>query len=98
LALKPSFVYAFINTKDTHILREFYTIQFAKAFGYEINYALRYNLTKKSTLKISITYIDIEDKDTDMDYYNKFNKKYKSLQSSYNFRNTTVGIHYNYSF
>jgi hypothetical protein len=98
LVLKPSFVYAYINTKDTHILRDFYTIQHANAFGYEINSALRYNLTKKSTLKISITYIDIEDKDTVMGYYNKLNKIYASHPSSYNYKDTIVGIHYNYSF
>ena len=98
LILKPSLVFAYINTKDTHILRDFYTVQNAKAFGYETSCELRYKLTTKSNLKISIAYINIEDKNTDMDYYNQLNEKYLSYPSSYNYKNTTVGIHYNYSF
>ena len=98
LILKPSLVFAYINTKDTHILRDFYTVQNVKAFGYETSCELRYKLTTKSNLKISIAYINIEDKNTDMDYYNILNEKYLSYPSSYNYKNTTIGIHYNYSF
>lgn len=98
LILKPSLAFAYINTKDTHILRNFYTIQNAKAFGYDINCALGYKLTMKSNLKISISYIHVEDKNTDMDYYNKLNEKYSSYPSSYNYKNNTISIHYNYIF
>ena len=98
LILKPSLVFACINTKDTHILRDFYTTQNAKAFGYEISFALRYSLTMKSNIEISIDNINMEDKNTDMDYYNKLDEKYLSYPSSYSYKNTTVGIHYDYSF
>ncbi len=98
LMLKPSLVFACINTKDTHILRDFYTTQNTKAFGYEINFALRYSLTMQSNIEISIDNINMEDKNTDMDYYNKLDEKYLSYPSSYNYKNTTVGIHYDYSF
>lgn len=96
--LSPSLNYAYINTKDTHILRDFYTIQNAKAFGYEINCKLNYNITIRSKLKISLNYINIEDDNVDMDYYNKLNEMYSSYPSSYRYENTTIGIHYNYGF
>jgi hypothetical protein len=96
--LEPSLVYAFVYTKDTHILRDLYTTQYANTFGYKIYSALKYNLARTSTLKISITHVDIEDKNTNMDYYNKYNKIYLTRVSSYNYKNTIIGIHYNYSF
>ena len=98
LKLKPSLVFAYVNTKDTHILRNFYTIQNAKAFGYEIGFELNYKLTVKSYLKISISHLNIKDKNVEMSYYNSLNEKYLSYPSSYHYENTTIGIHYNYSF
>jgi len=74
--LTPLLNYSYINTKDTHILRDFYTIQNANAFGYEINCKLSYNITIKSKLKISLNYIHIEDQNVDMAYYNNLNEKY----------------------
>lgn len=96
--LNPSLNYVYVNTKDTHSLRDFYTIQNAKAFGYEINCKLNYNITIKSTLKISLNYIQIKDTKVDMGYYNIIDEKFISYPSSYAYRNTTFGIHYNYSF
>jgi len=98
LKLKPSLVFAYVNTKDTHILRNFYTIQNAKAFGYEIGFELNYKLTVKSYLKISISHLNIKDKNVEMSYYNSLNEKYLSYPSSYHYENTTIGIHYNYNF
>jgi len=96
--LKPSLVFAYVNTKDTHILRDFYATQNAKTFGYAINSELKYRLTMKSNLKISIAYIKIEDKSVNMDYYNKLNEKYLSYPSSYYYKNSAIGIHYSYNF
>ena len=98
LMLKPSLVFAYVNTKDIHILRNFYTIQNAKAFGYAIDSKIEYKLTMKSSLKISVTYINVKDENVAMNYYNIFNEKYLSYPSSYHYENTTIGIHYNYSF
>ena len=96
--LNPSLNYSYINTKDTHILRDFYTIQNIKAFGYEINCKLIYNITTNSKFKLSLNYIHIEDKNVNMEYYNNLNGKYASYPSSYIYKNTTIGIHYNYNF
>lgn len=96
--LNPSLNYAYINTKDTHVLRDFYTIQNAKAFGYEINCKLGYSITKKSKIKISLNYMNLEDNNVVMDYYNRLNEKYSSYPSSYTYENTAIGIHYNYYF
>lgn len=98
LHFAPSAVYSYINTKDTHILRDFYTIQNVRAFGYEINCQLKYTLQKKSDIKLSLTHIDIEDSSTNMYYYNRFDTHYLTYPSSYKYQNTILGIHYKYSF
>lgn len=98
LILKPSLVFTSINTKDTHILRNFYTIQDINAFGYKLKFAFKYRLTTKSNLKLSIAYINIKDENADMNYYNILNERFSSYPSTYNYKKTTVGIHYNYSF
>ena len=96
--LTPLLNYSHINTKDTHILREFYAKQNINTFGYEINCKLSYNITIKSKLKISFNYIHIKDQNVDMVYYNNLNEKYVSYPSSYTYKDTTIGIHYNYNF
>ncbi len=37
IELEPSLVYASIESKDTHVLRSFYTLQNSQAFGYELS-------------------------------------------------------------
>ncbi len=96
--LKPIVMYAFINTKDTHILRDFYTIQNTQSIGYEIPLSLIYKLTFNSNVTISYKYSSLEDKDVDMDYYNSLNEKFSSFPSSYKYKNSIVGISYSYNF
>jgi len=98
LAFSPSLIYAYINTKDIHILRDFYTIQNIKSFGYEVNLNLKYDITTISSLMISFNYIDINDKNINMDYYNKLNKNYISYPSSYSYKDKVLRIHYTYNF
>ena len=91
-------IYTFINTKDTHILRNFYTIQNIKTFGYELAFDVTYKITYKSNIILSLKHVDIADKDINMDYYNKLNEKYLSYPSSHNYKNTIIGIGYMYNF
>lgn len=97
-SIAPSGIYAFINTKDIHILRDFYTKQNIQTFGYELDVNLKYKLTKASDIYFSANYINIEDKSTSMDYYNVLDEKYASYQSSYSYNNTILSFGYSYFF
>jgi len=98
LEVSPSLIYAQIKTQDIHELRNFYTIQNIKAFGYEVDMKLNYFITIKSKVIFSFKYTIIKNDDTYMDYYNELNEKYISYPSSYNFKNTIIGINYKYKF
>ncbi len=98
LELTPSVVYAYINTKDKHLLRSFYTTQNTKSFGYDIKCKLNYNLSSKSNLKLSLGYINLKDKNVNMNYYNILGERYLTYPSSYRYRSTIIGLHYNHNF
>ncbi|MCP4969897.1 MAG: putative porin [Arcobacter sp.] len=98
LKLIPSFVYARIHNKDTHIVRDFYTIQNANAIGYSLQSKLRYKIDKNSSFLLLAEYEMFKDKSTDMDYYNKILGNYRTLPSSFEFKNRKFGLTYSYKF
>lgn len=94
----PSLVYSCVDTKDIHILRNFYTTQNIRTFSYKFNFKLNYYINRKSKIKVSFSHLRIKDDNINMDYYNLLNEKYLSYPSSYIYRNNIIGIHYEYYF
>ncbi|MEN8194642.1 MAG: hypothetical protein ABFS12_17610 [Bacteroidota bacterium] len=98
IELEPALIYAFIESKDTHVLRSFYTLQKSQAFGYTFQCNANYKLTQNSKIKLSLNYEMLKDKNVDMDYYNLLGSKYLTYPSSYRYENRTIGIGYIFSF
>lgn len=98
IELAPSLVYAFVESKDIHILRSFYTLQNSQAFGYELKFNTTYKLNYNSKIKLSLNYEKLKDKTVDMDYYNTLGKRYLTFPSSYEYKNRTIGVGYIFSF
>lgn len=96
--IRPSLVYAFIHTKDTHILRNFYTIQDIQTYGYEIDFSISYTISEKSHIYLSYNYQKIVEKHTDMNYYNIFKQNYLTYPSSYKYTSRILSLGYNYKF
>ena len=96
--IQPSFIYAFVKSKDTHVLRSFYIKQNSKAIGFGLKLNTTYSITDNSKIKLSLNYETLEDKNVNMDYYNVLNQKYKTLPSSYKYKNQTIGLSYSYDF
>lgn len=97
IEFEPSLVYAFIESKDTHVSRNFYTLQNSQAFGYKVKFNTIYKINSNSKIKLSFYQEALRDKSVDMNYYNILNKKYKTLPSSYKYKNSTICIGYIYS-
>jgi len=97
-SLLPSVVYAFINTKDTHLLREFYTKQKIQSLGYEWSIKTHYILDKNLGINIAFSYISLKDSQVDMHYYNAYYGKYLTYPSSYKYTNKSLsfGIYYTF--
>lgn len=96
--IKPSAIYTYIEAKDTHLLRDFYTMQYSNAFGYGVKIDLEKKVYKNSTLVLNFSYEAFEDKDTDMKFFNSQNQNYVTYPSSFKYSNRTFGIKYIYSF
>lgn len=97
--LNPSFVYSYIYTQDTHILRNFYTQQSCHTFGYNFKVSLKKELTDSTTFGVKFQYIKVEDKRTDMRYYTSSSKELFAIYpSSYQYNNFNFGIDYKYKF
>ena len=95
----PSFLIAYIQTKDQHILRDFYVTQYAQAYGYNLNLLFNYKLFKNSNFLLITTYKSFKDSNTPMNYFFGFsNEKFKSLPSSYNHKSFTSTLIYRYHF
>lgn len=95
----PSFVYSYIDTKDTHILRGFYVVQECHAFGYDLKLSLEKKLTINTALGLHLQYINFEDKQTDMRYYFSSSKNlFATYPSSYRYQNLNLNITYQYKF
>ena len=96
LILNPSLTYAYINTKDSHILRGFYTTQNFNTLGYDFSTILIYKINKRSNLKISYKYEKLSKDNTDMSYYNNSNYKFNMLPSSYKYNQNKFKISYSF--
>lgn len=98
IELEPSLVYAFVESKDIHTLRSFYTLQNSQAFGYKLKFNTTYKMNSSSKIKLSLNYERLEDKNVDMNYYNTLNEKYLTFPSSYKYENKTINVGYVFSF
>ena len=98
LSLYSAFLYTFIEIKDKHILRDFYTMQNAKTLGYHLGMELNYQINNDSYIITKVNSIKIEDKSVNMDYYNVLNEKYLSYPSMYSYENQKIKIGYKYIF
>lgn len=98
IELKPTLIYAYIESKDTHILRSFYTFQKSKALGYAFEINASYRLSQNSKIKLSLNYEKLKDDNVDIDYYNLLGSKYLTLSSSYEYSNRAIGIGYIFRF
>ncbi len=98
LNIQPSILYVYVNTKDEHTLRNFYTVQNINTLGYKILLGLKYKLTDYSSIKILYNYEEINENKTDMKYYNSSNVNYITLPSSYNYKENKINISYVYKF
>lgn len=98
LEFEPSVIYTYIEAKDSHILRNFYTMQYSQAFGY----GLKANISKKifanSKISLYYEYETYSDNDTKMYYHNSVDENYLTLPSSYKYENNLVGFKYLYMF
>jgi len=92
--IEPSMIYTYIQAKDFHILRNFYTMQDAKAFGYELKTEISREINKNSTIALHYAYETYSDYDTPMCYYNALNQNYLTLPSTYKYTNSIIGLRY----
>lgn len=98
LELDPSFIYTYIEAKDSHILRNFYTMQYSKALGYGLKANILKQITDSSKILIDFEYETYSDKDTKMYYYNSIHENYLTLPSSYKYESSSIGLSYVYMF
>lgn len=98
IEFEPSLVYAFVESKDTHVLRSFYTLQNSQAFGFALKFNTSYKLNPNSKIKLLLNYDILKDNNVDMDYYNTLGQKYLTYPSSYRYENRTIAIGYVFSF
>ena len=99
LEIEPSLIYAYIDAKDSHLLRNFDTKQYSHAFGIGGKIDLSHKINEKFIYGIFYDYQKFEDKNTNMDYFNQStNVNYQTLPSSYEYKNQTTGIYIKYLF
>jgi len=96
--ISPSLVYSYITTKDSHLLRGFYTQQAFGTLGYHIEAQIQYHFNPSSTCKFTLKHTKLTKDSTPMDYYNRFDEQYLSYPSSYHYKQTTLTLSYLYSF
>lgn len=97
--VEPYFIYAYIDAKDSHLLRNFYTKQYSHSFGMGGKIDLNHKINEKFIYGIFYDYQKFEDKNTDMNYFNQStNVNYKTLPSSYEYKNQITGIYLKYFF
>ena len=98
IQIEPSLTYAYIEAKDTHILRNFYTMQYSNAFGYRLKTNLSKQIGLHSKIVLEYSYEMHQDQNTNMHYYNNQNEVYLTLPSSHSYENSVIGVKYSYMF
>lgn len=97
LNLKPSIIFAYVESTDKHLLRNFYTVQDNLARGYGIGATLVKSMDKDSTLSLSVNKESYKDRHNKMHYYQPFIPSY-SLPASYKHNTQKIEIFYQQQF
>lgn len=92
IELNPFLEYALIDSKDTHILRDFYTKQISNTYGYKLILNTTYKINNRVKVVLSGKYTYLKDTNTKMDYFNALDEKYLTLPSSFIYKNRSIGI------
>ncbi|SFV86331.1 hypothetical protein MNB_SUP05-SYMBIONT-4-628 [hydrothermal vent metagenome] len=97
LSIKPSVIFALVESVDRHFRRNFYTIQNNVANGYGIHIMLSRKIDKDSTLSLSFNQENYQDKHNQMKRYFTLAPS-DSLSASYKYNAQKVGIFYQQQF
>lgn len=97
LSIKPSVIFAFVESIDRHFRRNFYTIQDNVANGYGIHIILSKKIDEGSTLSLSFNQENYQDKHNQMNRYFTFSPS-DSLSASYKYHTQKIGISYQQKF
>jgi len=94
---KISINYYFINSEDTHILRDIKMTTYSEGFGYLFELGYKLNFNKKHNISITYSKESFQSNIVDMNYY-KNNSFYKKHPSSIKIYLNTIGLNYSYIF
>jgi hypothetical protein len=96
----PSFYYGVDFTKDKHIKikRGFYTEANYKGFAYGVDVRAEYRLLTSTNVKLFYKSFYFKDDDTMLGYKNEEGFKFRSLPSSFLYKEHMLGIGIKYSF
>jgi len=99
-SLMPSFYYGVDFTKDKHIKikRGFYTEANYKGFAYGVDVRAEYRLLTSTNVKLFYKSFYFKDDDTMLGYKNEEGFKFRSLPSSFLYKEHMLGIGIKYSF
>lgn len=96
---KPELIAARIQSKDLHLLRDFYTLQKNTAIGYGLGLRLDKTLENNHIISAIFDYENYQDKDNKLHYYNtNSGRNYRTLPASYQYNNRIFSIHYQAKF
>jgi len=98
LELQPALYFAYIDLKDKHLLRNFYTTQNAQAYGYGLILKMAYRMNQSFKVALSLSYESLSDNNTEMTFYNSLDEQYLILPASYNYTKSRLGLECFYSF
>jgi len=90
--LSPKLLLSYIDTKDEHILRDFFVTQNFRSIGYEIDVSLLYNISKNN--KINIFYRDkkLTKSHIKMKYHDRDDYVFQTLPSSYRYKENSLSL------
>jgi hypothetical protein len=97
LVLTPSINYLYVDSKDEHILRNFYTKQENKLYSYKLLIHNKFNINKNCYVFMDYSYQQFSD-DSTMDFFNNDNILYKSLNAAIELKEQKVSFGINYKF
>lgn len=99
LNIEPSLVYAYIDSKDYHLMRNFYTTQYSNAIGFSGEITLNYKITENFEYDFFFHYEEFKDNSTSMNYYNEINNNlYATLPASFEYKNQILGFTIRYKY
>ncbi len=99
LNIEPSLIYAYIDSKDSHLMRNFYTTQYSNAIGFGGKTTLKHKITENFEYDFFFNYEEFKDKSTNMNYYNEINNNlYATLPASFEYKNQILGFTIRYKY